>query len=112
MSTIQIYPFVTNEFNKCDKIRAKAKTLGLDAIEETFYNLVKTGVKNPSKNGIPDSGHMIRGVPFLVGDGNVVWLILETVARWFSTSPILSCTPTENGFKIETENSHYELNKC
>lgn len=101
------------------QVKRVATLIGLDQIDyKVPYRLVKTGAKRSSSLGYPDEMVAIgEGVFTLVGantdEGCLVWFVgYETRGfNWFKTSPIKSCKKIKNGFKIETENSFYELRR-
>lgn len=92
--------------------RKLAKKVGLSKVKtSTLYTLFKTGAKNTSPYGYSDVMECGTGNLYLAAREDYVWVILFGDSKWFKTSPVLSCTPIDNGFKIETENSYYELRK-
>lgn len=111
---MKLHPAVTKHKSEIKRV---ATLIGLNEIDfDETYALYKTGAKNPSRMGYPDEMlAMSRGTPFVVGavEGSetYVWLVVVGLNDWFKTSPILSCRQEGNIFKIETQNSYYELRK-
>jgi hypothetical protein len=101
------------------QVKRVATLIGLDQIDYgVTYSLVKIGAKKESSLGYPDAMVAIKEGEFeLVGvntdEGCLVWLVgYESLGfNWFKTSPVKSCKKIKNGFRIETENSFYELRK-
>jgi hypothetical protein len=80
--------------------------------EDTSYTLEKVSSKNPSPYGIPDSGVIMTGEPFIkdISGECVIFLQGRTWNDNFRTSPILKVKPLPNGgYKFETHNSIYTL---
>lgn len=94
-------------------VRKLAKAIGLTSIKtSSTYNLVKTGAKNASPYGYADEMYCERGNTYIAGNADYVFIIVTNGSgRWFKTSPVLSCTKIDGGYKLETENSFYELRK-
>lgn len=109
MNKIKIWDMVED----VDTVKKNADKLGLSDIPDIEYSLKKVGEKNPNPYGIESSGIMSEGQVYLVGNKDYVWLYVTGMRfnGWFKTSPILKVEPTETGYKFETENSFYELNK-
>jgi hypothetical protein len=102
---MKIFCFVDEKHHK--GILKNAKGVGLDKIDyNKSYDFYKIRSKHSSRS---QEGYVIRGSVVLLGIDKVVWIMVSGTNNWYKTSPILSCTPIENGFNIETENSFYEL---
>lgn len=109
---LKLHPAVTKFKSEIKRV-ATLRGLSLIDFDET-YSLVKTGAKRKTSNGHPDKMIALgRGVVSVVGtvqDGETfVWIAVESISEWFKTSPILSCKKQDDIYKIETENSYYEL---
>jgi len=92
--------------------RRLAKKVGLNKVKtKDTYTLYKTGAKVSSPYGYPDEMYCERGNVYVAAHEEHIWIIVDYLGRWFKTSPVLSCVPIENGFKLETHNSYYELRK-
>ena len=109
---LKLHPAVT-KFKS--EIKRVATLRGLAQIDfEEPYSLYKTGAKNSSPRGYPDEMLALRqGMFSVIGtvrDGETyVWIHGDSISEWFKTSPILSCRKEGSIYKIETENSYYEL---
>lgn len=86
---------------------------GLDLIDiEGRYNLIKTGEKKVSPNGLPENGLLCEdGVVRIHGTISESWLVVSGPDHWFRTSPVIGCTVIPGGYKIETLNSYYKLER-
>jgi hypothetical protein len=103
---MKIHPLVEDK----ETVKTLARKTGLNKIKaKPMYSLQKTGAKNPSAMGYSDRMDCGSGNVLIVGTKEHVWIAVLGPNTWFKTSPVLSCTPIDGGFKIETENSHYEL---
>jgi hypothetical protein len=103
---MKIHPHVQDK----DNAKKLARATGLNKIKaKVMYTLQKTGSKNASPHGYGDTMDCGRGNVTIVAQDNYVWILLSSPSDWFKTSPVLSCTKIDDGFKIETENSFYEL---
>ena len=96
------------QYGHIDVVQLKAKSVGLSEVKDGTYLLRKTGAKNKSKLGYLDSFDVIIGEVFLVGNEDEVWVMFGDGNGWYKTSPVVSCTLTDMGFKFETWNSFYE----
>ena len=113
---MKIHPMVTKF--KAD-IKRVATLNGVGDIDfEQTYTLIKKGAKVQSRMGYPDEmvalergSFSIVGTKDILSDEVLVWIVGESLFGWFKTSPIISCKPIKTGYKIETENSYYELRK-
>ena len=109
---MKLHPAVT-KFKS--EIKRVATLRGLSQIDfDEPYSLYKTGAKNASRMGYPDEMLALRQGMFSIvgtkdGDETFVWIVGEGLRDWFKTSPILSCKKEGKVYKIETENSYYEL---
>lgn len=93
-----------------EEILSAAKLVGLDKIDyDKKYTLFKTEAKNKSTTGIPDDGYIDRGNVYIIGNEKQSALYLMNHDSWFKTSQVLSCEPIELGYRVETNNSIYEL---
>jgi hypothetical protein len=98
--------------NVADKENAKklARKVGLNKTKaKTVYSLYKTGAKNTSPRGYSDTMYCGEGNCLVIAVDQHVWIALIGPNTWFKTSPVLSCVKFDGGFKLETENSFYEL---
>jgi hypothetical protein len=103
---------VNNKPELVADIRANAMQVGLDKLDyEGFYTLKKLGAKNESPLGYPNQYTVIKGSVCLIGNEDFVAIYMTGISEWFKTSPVMSCKKTKQGFKIETENSFYLLEK-
>lgn len=86
---------------------------GLDLIDlECRYNLIKTGEKKESINGLPEKGLLCEnGVVRIHGTLSGSWLVVSGPDHWFKTSVVLKCSVIPGGYKIETLNSYYKLER-
>lgn len=90
-----------------------AKLVGFDKVDfDRPYTITKIECKNPSPNGIPDQGYITRGHPFLVGNEKQVALYFMDYFGYFKTSVVLSVVEVVNGYRIETRNSVYFMEKA
>ena len=104
---MNIYPGV-KKYTK--DIEANAKKVGLDKVDFTKnYVLSKTGAKKESSHGYPNEMEAARGQVQVIGNEDYVWILVSDHSYWFKTSPILSVRKVKDKYKIETENSFYEL---
>lgn len=96
-----------------ENVESNAKKIGLDALDfEQNYLLNKVGQKNPNPNGLPDSGVIAHGHVDVIGNEDKIWLYVGTsIFQGVRTSPLISFEKTDTGYKFETENSFYELNR-
>lgn len=102
---MKIHPDVADQANA----KKLARAVGLNKIKaKPIYSLVKTGAKNASPFGYADQMNCGTGNVLICARDKYVWIALIST-NWFKTSPVLSCLPIDGGFKIETENSYYEL---
>lgn len=91
-------------------ITENAKKVGLDKINyKEFYQLKKIGAKNKNPRGYPDEYFVIKGLPYVIGDKEYVWLYFNGIRAWFKTSPIVKVEEIEGGYRFETLNSVYEM---
>lgn len=96
-----------------DKENAKklARKVGLNKIKaKPRYHLHKLGAKNTSPL-YSDTMYCGKGNVYILAKDNFVWIGLIGNGNWFKTSPVLKCEQVGKNFKIETENSFYELRR-
>jgi hypothetical protein len=103
---MKIHPNVEDK----EHTKKLARQVGLNKIKaKPTYSLHKTGTKNESPYGYKDKMDCGTGNVVIIAQADYVWIAVIGINTWFKTSPVLSCIPIEGGFKIETENSLYEL---
>jgi hypothetical protein len=98
-------------------VKEAASKIGLNLIDYTkLYNLYKIGAKVKSSIGYPDEMLALDRGYYEIAAGldtnkKDILCVLngKSFLGWFKTSPVVSCTVIDNGYKIETMNSHYEL---
>lgn len=90
-----------------------AKLVGLDKIDfNRPYSINKIECKNQSPNGIPDSGFITKGQPFVIGNEKQAALYIKDSFGYFRTSVVLSVVEVVNGYRVETPNSVYFMEKA
>lgn len=92
-------------------IKSNAKKVGLDKVDfNDTYTLKKLGAKTSSPRGYPDAYTVIRnGYVRLIGNEEFVAIYVASLRDWFKTSPVVKVEETNEGIRIETENSIYLL---
>lgn len=113
---MKIHPMVTKYKSEIKRVASINGVADID-FEQT-YTLIKKGAKVKSGMGYPDEmvaleqgSFSVVGTKDILSDEVLVWIVGESLFGWFKTSPIISCKPIKSGYKIETENSFYELRK-
>ena len=102
---------VENKPDFVKKIKANAEKVGLNKIDfNDTYTLRKLGAKNESPRGYPNAYTVIRnGYVRLIGNEEFVAIYVSGLRDWFKTSPVIGVEETNEGIRIETENSYYLL---
>jgi len=111
VNNMRIHPDLEGKIDT-DVCLMMARKIGLDQIDfNQFYKLKKTGVKNEERHRYVDKGYVVKGSPYVIGNGkDYVAIYISGIHEWFRTSPILGVKKINNeSFEIETENSFYRL---
>ena len=108
---MKVHPQVKDQANA----KKLARAVGLNKIKaKPIYSLYTTGIKNES-TGYSYPIYAGEGNVFIIAQDSFVWIAVIGPNTWFKTSPVLKCEAFSNlemnyrGFKIETDNSYYEL---
>lgn len=105
---MKIHEAIPEEFHPA--LLKKAKEVGLDQIDfESGVCIAKLRRKDENKATAVEEGYCLKGLPFLIGNGEFVALYVSGWSEWLRTSPIVAVKKVDKGFEVETENSIYGL---
>lgn len=100
--------------DNAEEVMRVAKKVGMDKIIDSKYKVIKIRSKNKNKHGYKDGEVFIIGNPIILGDKdakNVWFYFFNARGEWAKTSPVLSVEKTKTGYKFETKNSFYKMDR-
>lgn len=112
--SIEVHPdIVAGAPHLVDSIKKSAIKVGLSSLDYSgYYELIKTGAKKTSSYGYPDKMTVMKWSRiYVIGNEKAATLFFNGPTNWYRLSAIKSCKKVRKNYKIETENSFYDLKR-